>query len=126
MPKPDSIIAEIHCETLNQEPAQLLELHNGLIIALTRNALGCYRNHDSVRDPLGNGLVSYANIESDNHIQFEEELCVATYTSGFVGLKDGKALLIKPFKACLYPNNHDGLRGLNCLAELELPVIEVY
>ncbi len=126
MTKPDSIIAHVFSESLNQEPAQLLQLHNGLIIAITRNALACYKSHESIGDALGNGLLSYTNIDENNPIRFEDGICVSNYTSGYVGIVDGKALLITPYKVCLYPNNHDGLRGLNCLAELELPPIDVY
>ncbi|MCG8534581.1 MAG: hypothetical protein MI808_05740 [Pseudomonadales bacterium] len=126
MSKPDSIIAQIINETLNQEPAQLLVLHNGLVIALTRQSLGCFKSLNSLNDALGNGLLSHADIQPNSPIEFENGICVATHTSGYVGLLDGKALLIKPHKACLYPNNHDGLRGLNCLAELDLPPIDVH
>jgi hypothetical protein len=122
---PNSIIADIVTETINQAPCELITLHNGLIIALSASALSCYKNIDSLHDPLGNGLLSFADIHPDHPIQFKDKHCIATHTSGFVGLLDGKALLIAPFKVRLYPNNHDGLRGLNCLAELDLPEIDV-
>lgn len=121
----DSIIAHTSCESLRQQPAQLLHLHNGMVIALTPHALACYRNHAAVGDVLGNGLLSFAPLADGCEIHFEQGACVTTHTAGFVGLLDGKALLIAPFKVRLYPNNHDGLRGLNCLAELELPSIDV-
>lgn len=126
MQKPDSIIAQLHSKTLNGQPLQLAQLHNGLIIALSPDSLGCYKNLDSVSDELGNGLLSFARLESQHTIAFKQDLCVSTYAGGFMGLVDGKALLITPFKASLYMNNHDGLRGLNPLAELELPQIDVH
>jgi len=49
----NSVVAEILCETLNDGPCELVKLHNGLIIALTPNAMGCYRNHSSGRTPAG-------------------------------------------------------------------------
>lgn len=121
----DSIIAHISCERLRQDPAQLLHLHNGMVIVLTPTALACYRNHSAINDPLGNGLLSFCALEDGVRIGFEGERCVTTHAAGYVGLVDGKALLIAPFKIRLYPNNHDGLRGLNCLAELDLPSIDV-
>lgn len=121
----NSVVAEILCETLNDGPCELVKLHNGLIIALTPNAMGCYRNHNALHDPLGNGLLSFCALDPQQQIQFEEQHCITTYSGGYVGLRDGKALLIAPHKARLYPNNQDGLRGLNCLAELELPDIDV-
>jgi hypothetical protein len=96
-----------------------------MVIALTPHALACYRNASALHDPLGNGLLSFAELPAATTIRFEQEQCVATHSAGYVGLLDGKALLIAPFKVRLYPNNHDGLRGLNCLAELELPSIDV-
>jgi len=121
----DSIIAHTSCERLRQDPAQLLHLHNGMVIALTPAALACYRNHGAIGDPLGNGLLSFCALGDDVRIGFEGERCVTTHSAGYVGLVDGKPLLIAPFKIRLYPNNHDGLRGLNCLAELDLPSIDV-
>ena len=121
----DSIIAHTSCERLRNEPAQLLHLHNGMVIAITPRALACFRNHAALNDPLGNGLLSFTDLPDPVQITFEQESCVSSHSAGYVGLLDGKALLIAPFKIRLYPNNHDGLRGLNCLAELELPSIDV-
>lgn len=121
----DSIIAHTSCERFQQEPAQLLHLHNGMVIALTPRALACYRNHGAVQDPLGNGLLSFCELPDNVEIAFNDGCCVTTHSAGYVGLQDGKALLIAPFRIRLYPNNHDGLRGLNCLAELDLPSIDV-
>lgn len=121
----DSIIAHTSCERVRQQPAQLLHLHNGMVIALSPHALACYRNRAALDDPLGNGLLSFTELAEGVSIRFEQDACVTTHTAGYVGLVDGKALLIAPFKVRLYPNNHDGLRGLNCLAELELPSIDV-
>ncbi|MBA53996.1 MAG: hypothetical protein CMK89_06025 [Pseudomonadales bacterium] len=121
----NSVVAEILTETLNSEPCELIKLHNGLIIALSPRALGCYRNQQSLHDPLGNGLISFSALDPEYHIQFHDQRCITTYSGGYVGLLDGKALLIAPYKVRLYPNNQDGLRGQNCLAELELPEIDV-
>ena len=121
----DSIIAHTSCERLRGEPAQLLHLHNGMVIALSPRALACFRNVEAINDPLANGLLSFTALPDSTAIRFDRNLCVSTHTAGYVGLVDGKALLIAPFKVRLYPNNQDGLRGLNCLAELELPSIDV-
>lgn len=121
----DSIIAHTSCERLHQEPAQLLHLHNGMVIALTPRALACFRNAGAMHDPLGNGLLSFTALPEGTEIGFQQDICVATHSAGYVGLLDGKAMLIAPYKVRLFPNNQDGLRGLNCLAELELPTIDV-
>ena len=39
---------------------------------------------------------------------------------------DGKALIIAPQVVRLFNNNHDALRGINCLAELTLPDIDLH
>lgn len=122
---PNSIIAEIRSDIIKEEPCELVCLHNGLIIALSASALGCYRNQPSLHDPLGNGLLSFCALEAEHHIRFQDGRCITTFSGGYVGLSDGKALLISPFKARLYPNNQDGLRGLNCIGELDLPEIDV-
>ncbi|RLU00293.1 MAG: hypothetical protein D9N14_07325 [Ketobacter sp.] len=121
----NSVVAEILTDTLNQEPCELIKLHNGLIIALSPRALGCYRNRQALHDPLGNGLISFSPLAEEHQIEFQQQRCITTYSGGYVGLLDGKALLIAPYKIRLYPNNQDGLRGHNCLAELELPEIDV-
>ena len=102
----------------------------GLAIATALSKAGATvtvlgRNRAALDDPLGNGLLSFTELADGVSIRFEQDACVTTHTAGYVGLVDGKALLIAPFKVRLYPNNHDGLRGLNCLAELELPSIDV-
>ena len=125
MHPPDSIIAHTSCERLRGEPAQLLHLHNGYVIVLTPRAIACYSNRAALDDPLGNGLLSFAELDGNSLLEFEQESCVTTHSAGYVGLLDGKALLITPFKIRLYPTNQDGLRGLNCLAELELPSIDM-
>lgn len=121
----NSIIAETFSDTINNEPCELIRLHNGLIIALSSSAMGCYRSQQSMHDPLGNGLLSFCSFDAANQIQFQANRCITTYSGGYVGLADGKALLIAPFKVRLYPNNQDGLRGLNCIGELDLPEIDV-
>ena len=123
----DAIIADIRSETINGEAAELLCLHNGLVIAITASALRCYKNIGVIGDPLGNGLLSFAHLSEAAHIQFnDQQRCIDRHRSGYVGLIDGKAILIAPFQVRLYPNNQDGLRGLNCMATLELPEIDVY
>lgn len=122
---PDSIIAATQLYRINDQPTELLLLHSGLVIALSETALACYRDIDSVGDPLGNGLISWADMVPGAKIQFENDHCIDRYKAGFVGLIDGQALLIAPYKVRLYPNNQDALRGLNCLAELALPDIDV-
>jgi len=121
----DSIIAHTSCESLWQRPAQLLHLHNGYVIVLTPHAIACYRNYQSIQDPLGNGLLSFVELDGASSLHFVQDACVATHTAGYVGLMDGKALLITPNKIRLYANNQDGLRGHNCLGELELPSLDV-
>lgn len=122
----DTIIAQTHYDCINGLPAQFIELHNKMVIVITSDTLACYRNLASIQNPLGNGLVSLAEIEPSSSIQFTNGQCISAYRSGYVGLQDGKTILITPFKVRLYPSNHDGLRNLNCLAELNLPEIDVY
>ncbi|MAR89852.1 MAG: hypothetical protein CML06_03080 [Pseudomonadales bacterium] len=121
----NSVIADIISESVREEPCELLCLHNGLVIALSPRALGCYRSCEAVQDPLGNGLLAFCQLAEQHSIQFQEQRCVTTYSGGYVGLCDGKALLIAPGKVRLFANNEDGLRGINVLAEMDLPDIDV-
>lgn len=121
----DSIIAEIRSASLRTEPAQLVYLHNGMVIAISRRALACFKNDTYLNDPLGNGLLSFCEIPEAQSIGFDGDTCVTTFKSGYVGLHDGKALVIAPNSVRLYPNNHDGLRGTNCIADISLSEIDM-
>lgn len=120
-----SIIAGVEHLHIGQNPVALIDFNTGVVVALQEGSLACYRNRSSLTDPLGNGLLSVTEIAKPNGIAFEQGLCVIDYRAGYVGLVDGKALLIVPGAIRLYPSKLDALQGSNCLAELELPELSV-
>ncbi len=104
----------------NNEPAECLEFHNGLVLLLTQNTLAMFKSIASVNDPLGNGLIASTELTPEHLLTMENEAFIKSFRAGFVGLTDGKALLVTPNHIQLFPSANDALRNQNELAILAL------
>lgn len=109
----------------NGEKADFITLHSGQLIALTRKSIAVYRSTANLKDPLGNGLIGLSPIPEEYLLRANEKGFVQTYRSGYVGLNEGMALLITPFKVSLFKTNDDALTGSNPLAFIELTPVDL-
>lgn len=100
----------------------LLHFHQGMVLMIGADAIGLYRDRRAVDDPLANGVLGYEPIP--------EGLCpeflapggyVAEQISGFIGLRSGAALFIRPDGIALYPSSLDALHNRHCCWVIPFP-----
>lgn len=117
-----SNIIQAHAEISlqNGDYAEILSFHNDLTLVLSEQTLAMFKDRHSVNDPLGNGLISTVQLEPEDQLKIVEGKIVKNYQSGFVGLMDGRALLVTPNVIQLFPSANDALRNQNELARLTL------
>ncbi|GLQ32767.1 hypothetical protein [Litoribrevibacter albus] len=104
----------------NGAPAETLVFHNELTLVISEHTLAMFKSQQQVNDPLGNGLIDSVQLEGDSTLKIENDRLIKNYQSGFVGLVDGKAILITPNVIQLFPSSNDALRNQNELARLNL------
>lgn len=122
----ESLIRSLEHETLsNGDKVDLITLHGGQIIVLTRGSIAAYKNEASRNDPLGNGLIGLTPIPDPFLLKAGDNGYVHTYRSGYLGLYEGMALIITPFRVSLFQNNDDALTGKNPLAYIDLTPLDL-
>jgi len=116
-----NIVQSHHQLTLpNNELAEALVFHNDLTLVLSEHTMAMFKTLAHVNDPLGNGLIASTNLTDKTCLAIKEGKLVQNYQSGFVGLVDGKAILITPNVIQLFASSHEALRNQNELARLSL------
>ncbi|MCY4045826.1 MAG: hypothetical protein OXE99_12180 [Cellvibrionales bacterium] len=99
---------------------ECLQLKGGLVLALSQKNLALYQSLESIDDPLGHGFLGLEDLPTA-HIFDGEPPWVDRYQAGFIGFKDGKALLITPKGLRLYPDKLSALQNQALICELALP-----
>lgn len=108
------IIESVHPEPLaNGTPAERLQLRGGPVLVLTEQAIALYRDAQSPDDPLGNGLLALTELTGKDCLTMAGAGFVKEHRAGYIGLHDGKALLITPVAVQLFANREDALRNQN-------------
>jgi hypothetical protein len=107
-----------HCEFKAELKCQWLVFRNDMVLVVSEDFMALYKNEASIGDPLGNGLKSM--VELPKTIGGQGEGFVKSYAAGFVGLVDGKAILITPNDIQLFSNSQDALHNQNEIARLKL------
>ena len=104
---------------LNGELASLVELIDGKCLVICHNLIALYKNATSVTDELGNGLINQVEIspgiEPDMNTGYVRE-----FQAGYIGLTDGKAILIMPNYVQVFANKTDALNNKDSLAKINL------
>lgn len=104
----------------NGEPAEALVFHNDLTLVLSERTLAMFKSLAQVHDPLGNGLIASTQLSEECRLAIQDGRLVTQYQSGFIGLVDGKAILVTPNVIQLFPSSNDALRNQNELARVTL------
>lgn len=90
----------------------LLHFQNDLVLMVSSEAVGLYRDVAAVADPLGNGALGYEIIPHHLRSAFNDENgYIRDAVAGFVGLHSGAALFIRPDGVALYPDNQSALHN---------------
>jgi len=110
---------EYKSDALNQS-AQWLTFRNGFVLVLQSSVMALYKDEQSIYDPLGNGLKAMVDIPEAFTLHEGDNGFVASYSAGFVGLADDKAILITPNDIQLFKNKTDALHNRDEIARLAL------
>ncbi|MFT6261460.1 MAG: hypothetical protein ACJA0E_001279 [Bermanella sp.] len=113
----------VRCEYIDKgahEGTQWLTFRNGFVLILAVDAMALYKSADSIVDPLGNGLKDMVELKGSAKLVSASGGLVSSFTAGFVGLMDDKAILITPNDIQLFANKQDALYNRQELGRLEL------
>ena len=103
-------------------PVNLLHFHQGMVLLIGADAVGLYRDRRAVEDPLATGLVGYEPIPEALRCEFEEpDGYVVEQVSGFIGLRSGAAMFIRPDGVALYASSLDALHNRDCQWVIPFP-----
>ncbi|CAA0110984.1 Uncharacterised protein [BD1-7 clade bacterium] len=116
------IIQSIEQLTPSAGQIDIVHFRDGKILAVSSDSLAFFKDRSSFNDPLGNGLLNNCDIPSDHALEDYKEGWIKEYRAGYIGLQDGKVLLITPIAVQLFQNKDDALRNNNQLASLDLPI----
>ena len=89
-------------------------------MVLTEDCMALYKDEASITDPLGNGLKAIAELKDNAQLVKTDKGIVTSFSAGFVGLNDEKAILITPNDIQLFKDKTDALYNRGELARLEL------
>lgn len=109
----DTIIRHRETCTLGDRgPVSLLHFHHDMVLLISAEAVGLYRDRAAVEDPLGNGVLGYEVIPEALRPAWQEGSgYVREQASGYVGLHGGAVLFIRPDGVALYPDGPSALRN---------------
>jgi len=102
------------------EAAEALELRDGLTLILKPDAIALYRSLDSLFDPLGSGCMAYADLPAEQQLAWSNNQIMQEHEAGYVGLSEGKVLLITPNNIRVYQSKHNALHHIDPIGELIL------
>ena len=113
------LIRTTECRQLPQAGAvEVLTLVNGTALVIAADSLSLYRSPQQVGDPLGNGLV--ASVAAAPALVPQQGRFVQEYRAGYVGLCDGRVLLISLNFVQLFGSKEDALHNRGEQARLSL------
>lgn len=119
----DTIVAQHEVTDIpGRGRVNLLHFHRGMVLMVSREAVGLYRDPEAISDPLGNGSIGYQPIPVSLQAEADPEHgYVVRQSSGFVGLTSGAVIFIRPDGIALYPDGDSALnnRGMEWLIHFE-------
>jgi hypothetical protein len=113
----------VRCEYMSEgthEGSQWLTFRNGFVLVLATDVMALYKSVESIGDPLGNGLKAMVELAGSAQLIKASGGLVSSFSAGFVGLMDDKAILITPNDIQLFKNKQDALYNRQELGRLEL------
>lgn len=109
----DTIIqSHERCALAERGDVNLLYFHHHMVLMISAEAVGLYRDRQALTDPLGNGVLGFELIPPPMRPDwYEEQGFVREQIAGFVGLTSGAVLFIRPDGVALYPDGPSALRN---------------
>lgn len=99
--------------------AEVAELINDRVLTISSDSLALFRSRMDVSDPLGNGLLHVVGIPAGFHFTSPAPYIVE-HCAGYVGLTDGKVLLVGLNDARLFANKRDALSNRSEIVRIPL------
>lgn len=99
---------------------ECLQLKGGLVLVISQKGLALYQEESAIDDPLGQGFLGWVDLPEPFEFKGRAPW-VDRYQAGFVGFRDGKALLITPTGFRLYPDKGSALHNDALICQLALP-----
>ena len=101
--------------------AEAAMLINHSVLVIASDAVAQFTSLEAVQDPLGNGLLQSVSLPAD--FQLAGPPFIERHQAGYVGLKDGRALLIGLNDVRVFESAQDALRNHNEIARLPLQAV---
>jgi hypothetical protein len=98
----------------------LAQLINGQVLAISDDSMALYRRFEDIHDELGNGLCRSVAIPAEFHLSLQGDVYLQEHKAGYVGLSDGRVLLITLNDVQMFPSKQDALRNQNEIVRLAL------
>lgn len=102
------------------ERADLAQLINGQVLVISADALAIYSRVEAVADELGNGLLNSVRIPDEFRLSLEHDAFLQEHKAGYVGLSDGRVLLITLNDVQMFPSKTDALKNQNEIVRVAL------
>lgn len=114
------LIREVHQGRLASGKAvDLACLVNGQVLAISDDALALFARLDDVADELGNGLIRSVTIPEPFQLSHSDGY-LQEHRAGYVGLSDGRVLLITLNDVQMFPSKQDALRNQGEITRIAL------
>jgi len=104
----------------NGEMIQVLTLRDNKVLIITETAIGLYNNLEHFLDPLADGRLGYAELPDGQTLVWNNGAIVQEYNAGYIGLSDGKVILIAPNAIQLFSSKHNALRNIDAIVRIGL------
>lgn len=102
------------------EAAEALLLNGGPALVLKPDAIALYRSLEALFDPLQSACMAYTELPEGHKLAWHQNQIMQEHKAGYIGLHDGRVLLITPNNIRLYHDKHSALHHIEPIAELLL------
>lgn len=100
--------------------ADLAQLINGQVLAISDDALALFSRMEDVADELGNGLRASVMIPPAFQLSLENNRYLQEHRAGYVGLSSNRVLLITLNDVQMFPSKQDALANRDEIVRLPL------
>ncbi|UTW48977.1 hypothetical protein [Bacterioplanoides sp. SCSIO 12839] len=98
----------------------LAVLVNGQVLVISDDALALFVRPEDVGNELGNGLIRSVALPEAFCLPLENDRYLQEHRAGYVGLSDGRVLLITLNDVQMFPSKQDALRNQNEVTRMKL------
>lgn len=116
----DLIRSVVSARTAAGVPVSAATLINDCVLTVSADGLSLFRSLKDISDPLGNGLLHAVSIPESFVMPTDLVDYILDHRAGYVGLVEGKVLLIGLNDVRMFSNSSDALRNRNEIVRMPL------